>query len=66
MDRWIPLTSDTPHRECLETLLGLSPESIKKLARERGFPLCRPSERGTPGVIQSEFLEWMREHGIKR
>jgi hypothetical protein len=61
MDRWIPLTADSIHTECLSTLLGLSPATIKLMARERGFPLRRPSERGTPGVIQSEFLDWMRE-----
>lgn len=60
MDRWIPLTADSVHTESLSSLLGLSPETIKLMARERGFPLRRPSERGTPGVIQSEFLDWMR------
>ena len=66
MDRWIPLTTDKPHTECLSDLLGLSSVAIKTMARERKFPLRRPSERGTPGVIQSEFLDWMREHGIRR
>ena len=66
MDRWIPLTDDRPQAESLSQMLGLSPTAIKLMARERGFPLRRPSERGTPGVIQSEFIDWMREHGIRR
>lgn len=66
MDRWIPLTDDRPHADCLSRLLGLSPRAIKALSRESGFPLRRPSEHGTPGVIQSEFLEWIRKHGIRR
>lgn len=60
MDRWIPLTADSVHTECLSTLLGLSPRTIKAIAKERGLPLRRVSQNATPGVIQSEFLEWMK------
>ena len=61
MDRWIPLTDDRPHADSLTRLLGLSAEKIKLMSRTLGFPLRRPSERGTPGVIQSEFLTWVKE-----
>lgn len=66
MDRWIPLTDDRPHADCLSRLLGLSPRALKSLAKERGLPLRRASPNATPGIIQSELIDWIREHGIQR
>lgn len=66
MDRWIPLTDDRPHADSLSRLLGLSADTIKAMAREHGLPLRRVSHKATPGVIQSELLDWIREHGIRR
>lgn len=66
MDRWIPLTDDRPHAYCLCTLFGLSSRAIKSLAKERGLPLRRVSPNATPGIIQSELIAWIREHGIQR
>lgn len=61
MDRWIPLTDDRPHADCLSRLLGLSPDTIMQIAKLRGLPLRRISRQSTPGVIQSEFLAWVKE-----
>lgn len=66
MDRWIPLTDDRPHADSLSSLLGLSARAIKSLAKERGLPLRRVSPNATPGIIQSELIEWIRAHGIQR
>lgn len=66
MDRWIPLTDDRPHAESLSSLLGLSADTIRQIAKARGLPLRRISRQSTPGVIQSEFIAWVREQGEKK
>ena len=52
-DRWIQLGE-------LAELFGLSEESIKRFAKKKGFPLRRLTPYAKPGVIESEFLRWLK------
>jgi predicted DNA-binding transcriptional regulator AlpA len=52
-DRWIQLGE-------LAELFGLSEESIKRFAKKNGFPLRRLTPYAKPGVIESEFLRWLK------
>jgi hypothetical protein len=53
IDRWIQLGE-------LAKLFGLSEEGMKRLAKNHGFPLRRLTPYATPGVLESEFLRWLK------
>ena len=44
----------------LAKLFGLSEESIKRLAKNHGFPLRRLTPYATPGVLESELIRWLK------
>lgn len=52
-DRWLQLAE-------LAKLFGLSEESLKRLAKNRGFPLRRVTPYATPGVLESELVLWLK------
>ena len=52
-DGWLQLAE-------LSELFGLSEESIKRLAKSHGFPLRRLTPYATPGVLESEFVRWLK------
>jgi hypothetical protein len=52
-DRWLQLAE-------LAKLFGLSEESIKRLAKNHGFPLRRLTPYATPGVLESELIRWLK------
>jgi hypothetical protein len=53
IDRWLQLAE-------LAKIFGLSEESIKRLAKNRGFPLRRVTPYATPGVLESELVLWLK------
>jgi hypothetical protein len=53
IDRWLQLAE-------LAKLFGISEESIKRLAKNRGFPLRRVTPYATPGVLESELVVWLK------
>jgi predicted DNA-binding transcriptional regulator AlpA len=53
IDQWLQLSE-------LSKLFGLSEESIKRMAKKNGFPLRRLTPYSTPGVLESEFLRWLK------
>jgi hypothetical protein len=53
MDRWIQLGE-------LAKLFGLSEESMKRVAKNHGFPLRRLTPYATPGVLESELFTWLK------
>jgi hypothetical protein len=53
IDPWIPLVE-------LAKLFGLSAESMKRMAKTRGFPLRRLTPYAKPGVLESEFVRWLK------
>jgi predicted DNA-binding transcriptional regulator AlpA len=52
-DRWIQLVE-------LAELFGVSQESLKRMAKTHGFPLRRLTSYAAPGVLESEFLRWLK------
>jgi predicted DNA-binding transcriptional regulator AlpA len=52
-DRWIQLGE-------LAKLFGLSEESMKRIAKNHGFPLRRLTPYATPGVLESELFRWLK------
>jgi hypothetical protein len=48
-DRWIQLAE-------LAELFALSEESMKRVAKNHGFPLRRLTPYATPGVLESELF----------
>jgi len=54
IDRWLQIGE-------LAKLFGLSEESIKRLAKNRGFPLRRLTPYATPGVLESELMPWLKD-----
>ena len=52
-DRWMQVGE-------LAKLFGLSEESIKRLAKNHGFPLRRLTPYATPGVLESELVRWLK------
>jgi len=52
-DRWIQLGE-------LAKLFGLSEESMKRVAKNHGFPLRRLTPYATPGVLESELFSWLK------
>jgi predicted DNA-binding transcriptional regulator AlpA len=52
-DRWIQLGE-------LAELFGLSEESMKRVAKNHGFPLRRRTPYATPGVLESELFRWLK------
>ena len=53
IDRWLQLAE-------LAKIFGLSEESIKRLAKNRGLPLRRVTPYATPGVLESELVLWLK------
>ena len=53
IDRWIQLGK-------LAKLFGLSEESMKRVAKNHGFPLRRLTPYATPGVLESELFRWLK------
>jgi hypothetical protein len=53
IDRWIQLGE-------LAKLFGLSEESMKRVAKNHGFPLRRLTPYATPGVLESELFTWLK------
>jgi hypothetical protein len=53
IDRWLQLAE-------LAKLFGLSEESMKRLAKNHGFPLRRLTPYATPGVLESEMVRWLK------
>jgi len=53
VDRWIQLGE-------LAKLFGLSEESMKRVAKNHGFPLRRLTPYATPGVLESELFSWLK------
>lgn len=56
-DRWLPLSE-------IAKLLGLSEDSIRRLAKNRGFPLRRVSTYATPGMLESELVAWLKHQPL--
>jgi hypothetical protein len=54
MDQWLQIGQ-------IAKLFGLSEESIKRLAKNHGFPLRRLTPYATPGVLQSEMVRWLKQ-----
>ena len=52
-DRWLTLAE-------IAKMLGLSEESIKRLAKKRRLPLRRVTPYATPGTLESELIAWLR------
>jgi hypothetical protein len=52
-DRWIQLGE-------LAKLFGLSEDSMKRVAKNHGFPLRRLTPYATPGVLESELFSWLK------
>jgi hypothetical protein len=52
-DRWMQIGE-------LAKLFGLSEESMKRLAKNHGFPLRRLTPYATPGVLESELVRWLK------
>jgi hypothetical protein len=44
----------------LAELFGLSEESMKRVAKNHGFPLRRLTPYATPGVLESELFRWLK------
>jgi predicted DNA-binding transcriptional regulator AlpA len=53
IDRWLQLSE-------IAKMFGLSEESIKRLAKAQGFPLRRLTPYATPGVLESELVNWLK------
>jgi len=53
IDRWLHLAE-------LAELFGLSEGSIKRVAKNHGFPLRRLTPYATPGVLESELLSCLK------
>jgi predicted DNA-binding transcriptional regulator AlpA len=53
IDQWLQLSE-------LSKLFGLSEESIERMAKKNGFPLRRLTPYATLGVLESEFLRWLK------
>jgi hypothetical protein len=53
VDRWMQLGE-------LAKLFGLSEESIRRLAKNQGFPLRRLTPYATPGALESELVPWLK------
>jgi predicted DNA-binding transcriptional regulator AlpA len=53
IDRWLQLTE-------LAQMFGLSEESLKRFAKNHGFPLRRLTPYSTPGMLESELVEWLK------
>jgi hypothetical protein len=53
IDRWIQLGE-------LAKLFGLSEESMKRVAKNHGFPLRRLTPYAIPGVLESELFSWLK------
>ena len=53
IDQWLQLGE-------LAKLFGLSEESIKRVAKNHGFPLRRLTPYATPGVLESELVHWLK------
>ncbi len=51
-DRWLQLPE-------IAKLFGLSEESIKRLAKARGFPLRRITPFAMPVSLESELVHWL-------
>jgi len=58
VDRWLQLAE-------LARLFGLSEESIKRLAKNHGFPLRRLTPYATPGVLESELVPWLKAQPLR-
>jgi predicted DNA-binding transcriptional regulator AlpA len=56
-DHWISLL-------VIAQLLGLSEDSIKRIAKKRGLPLPRVSPYATPGMLESEMIEWLKSQPL--
>jgi hypothetical protein len=52
-DPWLQLSE-------LSNMFGISEESIKRLAKNRAFPLRRITPYARPGVLQSELFAWLK------
>ena len=57
-DRWIQLGE-------LAKLFGLSEESMKRVAKNHGFPLRRLTPYATPGVLESELFSWLKAQPLR-
>ena len=53
IDQWLQLPE-------LAKLFDLSEESIKRVAKNHGFPLRRLTPYATPGVLESELVHWLK------
>jgi hypothetical protein len=56
-DRWLQLTE-------IAKLFGLSEDSIKRLAKNHGLPLRRVTPLATPGVLETELIEWLKDQPL--
>ena len=56
-DGWLQLTE-------IAKLFGLSEDSIKRLGKNHGLPLRRVSPFATPGVLESELIEWLKRQPL--
>ena len=56
-DRWLQL-------EEIAKLFGLSEDSIKRLAKNHGLPLRRVTPLATPGVLETELIEWLKSQPL--
>jgi hypothetical protein len=53
IDNWLQIGE-------LAKLIGLSEESMKRLAANHGFPLRRLTPYATPGALESELVRWLK------
>jgi len=56
-DRWLQLGE-------IAKLFGLSEDSIKRLAKNHGLPLRRVTPLATPGVLETELIEWLKSQPL--
>jgi predicted DNA-binding transcriptional regulator AlpA len=57
LDRWLQLPE-------LAKMLGLSEDSLKRLAKKRRLPLRRVSPYATPGMLESELVIWLKQQPL--
>lgn len=56
-DRWLQLPE-------IAKLFGLSEDSIRRLAKDHALPLRRVTPLATPGVLETELIDWIKNQPL--
>jgi len=56
-DRWLQLPE-------IAKLFGLSEDSIRRLAKTHRLPLRRVTPLATPGALETELIEWIKNQPL--